>query len=114
MVHILLAEHPLIVGFITAGLQGLGHTVTIAHGTAEVVRVAQDDRCDVIVVGLRASGLDGRTVIANLREAGSSTPILLLHAPGEDEEALERLGANALLAKPFPMSLLQDRLSALG
>ncbi len=66
-------------------------------------------RPDVIVSDIRMPGFTGLEVLAGLRDASWSTPVVLITAFGSEEahqEAL-RLGADAIFDKPFDVDDLR-------
>lgn len=70
---------------------------------------------DVMVLDLMLPGLAGLDLCARLREAGVSTPVLVLTARTTEKDQLESLtaGADDFLAKPFSYRILVARLHAL-
>jgi DNA-binding response OmpR family regulator len=68
------------------------------------------------VLDLNLPGLDGMSVLARLRSAGSTARVLILTARGEVENRVKGLqaGADDYLAKPFAMDELAARVEALG
>lgn len=104
---------------------------TIAAMTVEVLRedyavthvadgrrareAALSRRFDVMVVDRRLPDLDGAELVAAVRTAGITTPILLLTALGAVADRVEGLdaGANDYLVKPFDFDELLARLRAL-
>jgi DNA-binding response OmpR family regulator len=71
---------------------------------------------ETIVLDLNLPGLDGYSVLAQLRQARSPGRILILTARGEVGERIRGLkaGADDYLAKPFSMDELVARVEALG
>lgn len=63
---------------------------------------------DLLITDLRMPGCDGTELIETLRALGVRTPALLITAFGDEStvERAQRLGATAVLDKPFEMSLL--------
>ncbi|MFN7974396.1 MAG: response regulator [Acidobacteriota bacterium] len=70
---------------------------------------------DVIVSDIRMPGFTGLEVLEGLRATDRSTPVILITAFGDEETEDEafRLGANALLSKPFDPKDLRARIEAL-
>lgn len=70
---------------------------------------------DVMVVDRRLPGMDGTELVAKIRRAGLTTPVLLLTALGAVQDRVEGLdgGANDYLVKPFDFDELRARLRAL-
>jgi DNA-binding response OmpR family regulator len=101
---------------VTRALARRGHVVAAWHDGAAGLQAALDDPPDLVVLDLNLPGLDGLTVLARLRQAGSSTRVLILTARGEVEHRVKGLqaGADDYLAKPFSMDELIARVEALG
>lgn len=70
---------------------------------------------DVLLLDWMLPGLDGVSVCRRLREAGVTTPVLMLTARGEIRDKIIGLdaGADDYLAKPFDLDELMARLRAL-
>jgi DNA-binding response OmpR family regulator len=68
-----------------------------------------------ILLDVMLPGRDGFSIVAALREAGRYTPVLLLTARGRAEDIVEGFaaGADDYLPKPFDLSVLFARLTAL-
>jgi DNA-binding response OmpR family regulator len=68
-----------------------------------------------ILLDVMLPGRDGFSIVRALREAGRYTPVLLLTARGRTEDILEgfEAGADDYLPKPFDLSVLFARLTAL-
>lgn len=70
---------------------------------------------DAVVLDLRLPDKHGLAVLADLREGGNRTPVLVLTAQGSLQDRVKglRLGADDFLAKPFAIEELEARLDAL-
>ncbi len=71
---------------------------------------------DLIVLDLMLPGIDGLAVCQELRSShGSTTPVLMLTAKGEEEDIVAGLaaGADDYLPKPFSPKVLLARINAL-
>ncbi|MCX7814400.1 MAG: response regulator [Tepidimonas ignava] len=77
-------------------------------------RLATED-FDAVVLDLGLPGLDGRSVIARMRERDDRTPVLVLTARDSLTERVGTLheGADDFLPKPFMVEELEARLWAL-
>ena len=113
---LVLEDEPQLAGHITRALTRRGHTATALHDGALGLRAATDDPPDLVVLDLGLPGLDGLSVLARLRQAASTTRVLILTARGEVEHRVKGLqaGADDYLAKPFAMDELVARVEALG
>jgi two-component system response regulator TctD len=71
---------------------------------------------DVVVLDLSLPGLDGLEVLAQARQAGLATPVLILTARGTVGDRVIGLntGADDYLPKPFDLDELEARLRALA
>ena len=81
--------------------------------TAEALLAAGD--YDAVVLDLRLPDTHGLAVLADLREAGNRTPVLVLTAQGALQDRVKGLqvGADDFLTKPFAIEELEARLEAL-
>ena len=72
------------------------------------------DEYDLILLDLMLPGVDGATITRDAREAGVTTPIIVLTARDETEYKVELLniGADDYLAKPFSFEELVARINA--
>ena len=61
------------------------------------------DRFDVILLDVMLPGIDGFTVVSELRKAGLFVPVLIMTARGRPEDVLQGFaaGADDYLPKPF-------------
>jgi two-component system OmpR family response regulator len=103
--------------FLQRGLARAGHCVEEAgdgrHGLALALAAAPP--FDAIVLDRMLPELDGLELLAQLRGAGHSTPVLMLSALGDVDHRVGGLqaGADDYLAKPFSFVELEARLQAL-
>ncbi|WP_207477767.1 response regulator [Arenibaculum pallidiluteum] len=90
-----------------------GYRVTPARDGAEMFRVLQDSRIDLIVLDLMMPGEDGLSLTRRLR-ATSRIPIVMLTAVGEETDRIVGLemGADDYLPKPFNPRELLARIKA--
>jgi two-component system response regulator TctD len=81
--------------------------------TAESLLAASD--YDAVVLDLRLPDKHGLALLADLREAGNRTPVLVLTAQGSLQDRVKGLnvGADDFLTKPFAIEELEARLDAL-
>jgi len=71
---------------------------------------------DVVILDIMLPGLDGLSVLQQMRQEHINTPVILLTAKGDIEDRVRGLdsGADDYLAKPFQASELLARLRALA
>ena len=88
--------------------------VTTARDGAEMMRVLDDRRVDLVVLDLMLPGEDGLSLTRRLRAEGRLIPIVMLTAMGEDTDRIVGLemGADDYLPKPFNPRELLARIKA--
>jgi type II secretory ATPase GspE/PulE/Tfp pilus assembly ATPase PilB-like protein/CheY-like chemotaxis protein len=97
-------------------LERQGYTVVEARDGAQALH--EVDRCapDIIILDLNLPGVDGYTVLAQLRSRSATRqlPILVLTAKGDEDNEVRvlELGADDFLTKPFRARALAARLEA--
>jgi two-component system, OmpR family, copper resistance phosphate regulon response regulator CusR len=97
------------------GLQAEGYEVVTAARGDEGLRLAAAGPFDCVVLDLALPGRDGLEVLAELRQARTATPVLILTARDAIEDRVTGLdaGADDYLVKPFSFAELLARLRAL-
>jgi DNA-binding response OmpR family regulator len=92
-----------------------GHDALASYDGVEGLDLAASGGFDAAVVDVMLPGLDGMSLTAELRAAGSRLPVLLLTARDtvEDRVAGLRGGADDYLVKPFAFAELLARLDAI-
>jgi two-component system OmpR family response regulator len=102
-------------GLLKRGLQAEGYSVDVAANGADAVWMATERPTDAVVLDVMLPDVDGFEVLAQLRAAGSWTPVLLLTARKSLDDRVRGLdvGADDYLTKPFAFSELAARLRAL-
>jgi DNA-binding response OmpR family regulator len=92
-----------------------GYEITVAVDGLEGLERARTLRPDLMILDLNLPGLDGYRVLRTLREEGSTTPVLILSARGEEADKVRgfRMGADDFVTKPFSLLELLARVQAL-
>lgn len=110
MAHILVVEDEEILGKnISAALRYEHHEVTLApHGEGAIDAIA-DHLPDLILLDVRLPGIDGLSVLRQVRKEGFRLPILIMTAHGNIETAVEAMkaGADDFVSKPLDLKELQ-------
>jgi DNA-binding response OmpR family regulator len=93
-----------------------GHDASAQFDGNSGLKAALEGAPDLVVLDLGLPGIDGLGVLAGLRDAGSSSRVLILTARGEVEQRVRGLkaGADDYMSKPFSMDELVARIEALG
>ncbi|HPB50585.1 MAG TPA: response regulator transcription factor, partial [Myxococcota bacterium] len=91
-----------------------GFDVSLARDGETGLRMACDDRPDLVILDVMLPGIDGFEVLAELRRAGLEMQILMLTARGTDEDKVQGLGLGAddYITKPFSLRELIARVNA--
>ena len=116
MTRILLAEDDAeTAGLIAGRLGDAGYSVICLTDGKAALEMARLDRPDLLILDRMLPGMDGLTLLKQLREAGMSVPALMLTALGRTEDRVAGLdaGADDYLVKPFALSELAARVNAL-
>ena len=103
-------------GFISRGLDEIGHNVLLATDGLDALHLLSTEQIDVAVLDRMLPHLDGISIIRRARAAGIEVPILVLTALGRIEDRVLGLeaGADDYLVKPFAFSELAARVTALA
>jgi len=94
-------------------LSSQGFRVVVAEDGAEALRIAEQQRPDIVVLDIIMPRMSGLEVMRRLRER-TSVPVILLSAKDHDEDKVRGLemGADDYLAKPFNPEELSARVRA--
>lgn len=99
---------------IKLGLDEAGYTVDVARDGLEGERHAMTNRYDVMVINSALPQQSGAMLVKHLREAGITTPVLMLMAHDATESRLQKSDADDYLTKPFTLGELLARLRTLN
>lgn len=113
--RILSIEDDLVLGaYVHEHLARSGFQVTWCQNGQEGLAAARQHAFDVVLMDILLPGLDGLSVLTQLRQS-HSTPVLLMSALGAEEDRVSgfRLGADDYLPKPFSMVELRVRIEAI-
>jgi two-component system copper resistance phosphate regulon response regulator CusR len=100
---------------LSLGLRKAGYAVDVtADGRDGLFRASNEDYA-VVILDLMLPGLDGMSVLRELRERGRDAPVLILTAKDLVEDRVRGLvgGADDYLVKPFAFDELLARVGAL-
>src|SRR5436309_482617 len=100
-------------------LSGLGHRVSLAADGVEALRLADADRFDLVLSDVRMAGMDGMSLLRELRRRHPDAVVVVMTAYATIPGAVEamREGAFHYLVKPFALDevgLLVQRALELG
>jgi two-component system, OmpR family, response regulator len=115
MKTLIIEDDPETALYVTEGLQKHGHTVCWAPTGTDGFEQARTGDCALIIVDRMLPGLDGLTLVKNLRDHNIQTPILFLTTMDDLDARVEGLnaGGDDYLTKPFAMPELLARANAI-
>jgi DNA-binding response OmpR family regulator len=101
---------------ITYRMEDSGHAVDVIRDGAQADDHLRSAGGDVVILDINLPGLDGLSVLRNMRARGDGRPVILLTARSETEDRVKGLdaGADDYLVKPFDMAELEARVRALA
>ncbi|MEJ5286953.1 MAG: Two-component transcriptional response regulator, LuxR family [Candidatus Kapaibacterium sp.] len=101
--------------FIKHGLEEEKYIVEVANDGKKGLELAMNNHYDAILLDVMLPGIDGFTIVRELRNAGISVPIMMLTARGATEDRVLGLdlGADDYLPKPFSFEELTARLRSI-
>ena len=111
---LIIEDEPRIASFLEKGLRSNGFTTASAPDGMTGLRMARSDEFDLVVLDLGLPDIDGMSVLAELRRAGRSMPVIILTARDGVQHTVAGLegGADDYLTKPFKFDELLARVRA--
>ena len=108
-------DDPSIAEFVAAGLRQEGLAVDVASNGVDGLDRASAHSYDAAIVDVMLPRLDGLSLVAALRRAGVTTPVLFLSARHSVDDRVKGLqtGGDDYLTKPFAFQELLARVQAL-
>lgn len=112
---LLVEDEPSLAMLLAERLEREGYSVTSVDNGSTAIHTATRGTFDVVVLDVMIPGRNGFEVCRELRDQGSSVPILMLTARGDVRDRVTGLktGADDYLTKPFDTSELLARIEAL-
>lgn len=114
--RVLVAEDDQVIAdFVSQGLREAGYAVDVAPTGSDALKKALDGGYDAAVMDVMLPGLDGLSVIEQLRARKQQMPVLILSARHTVDDRVKGLqaGGDDYLTKPFAFAELLARLQAL-
>ena len=96
-------------------LRRKGYDVILAESGQKGLDLFRRERPDVIVLDLKMPGMDGLSVLQQVRSLDSKKPVIVLTGAGtaETEQKVRALGVTEYVEKEFSLHLLGDSLKRL-
>jgi len=114
--RMLIAEDdPALASFVKKGLEAEHYAVDVSEDGEQARALAAEFNYDLLVLDLNLPGLDGVSILRQVRTRKPSTPILILSGRSRIEDRVQclDLGADDYLVKPFSFAELSARIRAL-
>jgi DNA-binding response OmpR family regulator len=111
---VVVEDEPGIADFLSKGLEAEGFSVALAADGVAGERLALEPGTDLVVLDRMLPGRDGLEVLAAIRSAKPTLPVILLTARTEVADRVEGLdlGATDYVTKPFSFEELLARIRA--
>jgi len=112
---LVIEDEPGVAGFLEKGLREASYAVDLADNGVDGAHKAVTETYDAIVLDLMLPGMDGFSVLREVRSREVRTPVICLTARDAVDDRIKGLdlGADDYLAKPFSFSELLARIRAL-
>lgn len=96
-------------------LANSGYSVVWMRDGAKALDVFRNGSFDICIVDIMLPGMDGYTLVENIRQANGAVPIIFLSARSLTEDVIKgfKTGGNDYLKKPFSIEELMVRMDAL-
>ena len=85
------------------------------HNGIDALNYLRNGEYDAVILDVMMPGMDGLSVLREIREQGNNVPVIMLTAKAEIDDKVEGLdsGANDYLTKPFDAKELLARIRAM-
>ena len=106
-------DEPFLCDAVAASLRFLGYDVTAAGTGTEALRLAREQRYDLIVLDVMLPGVSGFDIVTRLRRDGLQVPVIFLTARDAEPDKVAglTLGGDDYITKPFGLAELAARVS---
>ena len=111
---LVIEDDPVLADGLAVGLRLNGYTVDAVATCADAVAAIETGTFDAIILDLMLPDGSGLDLLADVRQAGNRTPVLMLTALDETADRIRGLdvGADDYIGKPFDLDELAARLRA--
>ncbi|ASJ76325.1 response regulator transcription factor [Granulosicoccus antarcticus] len=113
---LLVEDDPLIGHGVSQSLLEANHTCQWVKDGKAVMPALEGDTFDAVLLDLGLPGMDGTSVLRQMRERGKDIPVIIITARDGEQDRIQGLdlGADDYLVKPFSLGELQARLRAVA
>ena len=113
---LLVEDDPTLRSTLAFNLRREGYDVLTADNGERAVEIVRQsgDRLDLLVLDVMLPGINGFSVLQQVRQFGLQIPVLMLSARGEEQDKVDglELGADDYVVKPFALRELLARIRA--
>lgn len=111
---LVIEDEPTLARLLSYNLTQEGYETTVAEHGGDGLRLAVTQPFDLIILDIMLPGLSGFDVLSRMREQNVKTPVIILTARSAEDEIVRglKLGADDYMTKPFGVSELIARVSA--
>lgn len=97
-----------------SALREEGYEIHMARTGPDGLRLAREQRPDLLILDLMLPGMSGLEICKRLRDDGLATPVLMLTSKAEEDDRVLglELGADDYVTKPFSLRELMARVRA--
>ncbi len=88
--------------------ESLGYRVSVAHDGLMALHRDKHDPADVVITDLTMPEMNGRELVAQLRQRRADLPVIMMSGYGGEEQVAD--GQTVMLAKPVSLMQLKQRL----
>ena len=111
-------DEPAVAEFLSRALTDSGHSVDVHERGEDVIKKADLDQYDLMILDVRMPGVDGEALFEHVRELYADTPPRILFITGDTTNPstkafVDRTGSPAL-TKPFTLEHLMSAIKRLG
>ncbi|MDB5450310.1 MAG: response regulator CenR [Phenylobacterium sp.] len=101
-------------GAVAEQLQAEDFTALEAATAKDGIRMAQDERPDLVLLDVDLPDMDGRDACREMRRLGVAAPVIMLTAAAADDDTIQGLdaGASDYVVKPYKFAVLLARIRA--
>jgi two-component system, OmpR family, KDP operon response regulator KdpE len=105
-------DHLQVLRFVEIDLKHRGYAVVTASSGEKALELVKSVNPDIMLVDIIMPGINGFTVLKELRTF-TKLPVIAFSASPENQDEALRLGANDFMPKPFDLDDMQRRITAL-
>jgi two-component system, OmpR family, KDP operon response regulator KdpE len=105
-------DQPKVLRFIEIDLKNRGFIVITTTSGEEALEIVRAKKPDIMLLDIVMPGIDGITVLKQLRDFSRLPVIAFSASPGNQDEALS-VGANNFMHKPFDPDVMEKHIEAL-